>query len=74
VELGSKSFIENWEFGNGRENLTFDGHDCFGFLKNSDDFSSLDYMSVKRNCCGALKRPHSCARATLVMQGKHVTL
>jgi len=74
VELGSESFLENWEFGNGWENLTFDGHNYFGSMRNSGDFSSRDCMSIKRDCCGALKRPHLYARSTFVVQEKHDTL
>ena len=47
VELGGKNCVDNgknWvdysEFENGWNNLTLSGHDCFGSMRNSSDFSS----------------------------------
>jgi len=69
-EIGSENFVENWELGNGWENLTCDGHNCFSSMRNSGNLFSRDCMFVKRDYCGALKRSHSCARAIFTVQEK----
>ena len=35
------------------------GHCCFGSIRNYGDFSSRDCTLVRKDCCSALKRPHS---------------
>jgi len=66
--------VDNWEVGSGWNGLTFSGHSCFGSMRNSGDFSSRDCMFDRRDCCGALSRPHSCVRAIFVRHETQDTL
>jgi len=46
--------------------LTVSGHYCFGFMRNSDDFSSQDCTFVRKDYCSALKRSHSSVQDIVV--------
>ena len=63
MELGSESFVDNWELKNDLKNFAFNEHDCFSSMRILGDFSNRGCMSVREDCCGALKRPHSCVQA-----------
>ena len=57
-----KSWIDDWKNywndGSGLNGLTMSGHCCFGSMRNSGDFSSLDCTFMHKDYCLALKRPH----------------
>ena len=46
--------------------LTLNGRYCFGSMRNSGDFSSQNYMLVRRDYCWALKRPHLLVQKIIV--------
>ena len=69
MELGWKSYVDNYESWSNWKNchydwdvesgLTLSGHCCLGSIRNSGNFSSQNCTFEHKDCYGALKRPHS---------------
>ena len=58
--------VNNWEVESCWNGLTLRGHGCFDSMRNLGNFSRRDCTFECRDCCGVLRRPHSCVQATFV--------
>ena len=55
-----------WNVRSGLNSLIVSDHCCFGFMRNSGDFSSQNCTFVRKDYCWALKRPHSSVLKSIV--------
>jgi len=53
MEPGSRNLVENCEFEKAVENLAFEVHYYFDFMKNWNDFSYWDYMFERMDSFGS---------------------